>query len=56
MIHHQSTSLTGDLFTTTKADTVAKTNSAHISHIEAAEGGHDEEIKQDGIIMISQTN
>jgi hypothetical protein len=56
LIHQKSPSLSGDLFTTTKADTVAKTNSGCLSQIEAVEGGHDEEIKQDGIMMISQAN
>jgi hypothetical protein len=56
LIHQKSPSLSGDLFTTTKADTVAKTNSGCLSQLEAAEGGRDEEIKQDGIMMISKAN
>lgn len=56
LIHQESPPLSGDLFTATKADTVAKTNSATLSHFEAAGGGRDEEIKQDAIIMIAQNN
>jgi hypothetical protein len=56
LIHHQSPPLSGDFFTATKADTVAKTNSATLSHFEAAGGGHDEEITKDVIILIAQNN
>jgi len=56
LIHQESPPLSGALSTATKADTVAKTNFASLSHFKAAGGGHDEEIKQDAIIMIAQNN